>query len=156
MRSFAAQAPCGAPGSAAPCSLLPLVLGGLLCAPCAGAGQNPPLPPPSQAQQALQEAVQQNPGLADAIRQRLLQSGLTPEQVRARLQASGYPGNLFDAYLGGAPPGAALPAGALELAAVQRSEAHTSELQSRVDIVGRLLLEKRKRRRSSNRTAAFE
>ncbi len=119
MRSFAAQAPCGAPGSAAPCSLLPLVLGGLLCAPCAGAGQNPPLPPPSQAQQALQEAVQQNPGLADVIRQRLLQSGLTPEQVRARLQASGYPGNLFDAYLGGAPPGAALPAGALELAAVQ-------------------------------------
>src|SRR5438876_7170901 len=119
MRSFAAQAPCGAPGSAAPCSLLPLVLGGLLCAPCAGAGQNPPLPPPSQAQQALQEAVQQNPGLADVIRQRLLQSGLTPEQVRARLQASGYPANLFDAYLGGAPPGAALPAGALELAAVQ-------------------------------------
>src|SRR5437773_1186949 len=119
MRSFAAQAPCGAPGSAAPCSLLPLVLGGLLCAPCAGAGQNPPLPPPSQAQQALQEAVQQNPGLAEVIRQRLLQSGLTPEQVRARLQASGYPANLFDAYLGGAPPGAALPAGALELAAVQ-------------------------------------
>src|SRR5207245_4148665 len=58
-------------------------------------------------------------GLADVIRQRLLQSGLTPEQVRARLQASGYPANLFDAYLGGAPPGAALPAGALELAAVQ-------------------------------------
>ena len=83
------------------------------------AAQNPPLPPPSQAQQALQEAVQQNPGLADVIRQRLLQSGLTPEQVRARLQASGYPANLFDAYLGGAPPGAALPAGALELAAVQ-------------------------------------
>src|SRR2546427_9499716 len=83
------------------------------------AGQNPPLPPPAQAQQALQEAVQQNPGLADVIRQRLLQSGLTPEQVRARLQASGYPANLFDAYLGGAPPGAALPAGALELAAVQ-------------------------------------
>src|SRR5438445_6134682 len=83
------------------------------------AGQNTPLPPPPQEQQALQEAVQQNPGLADVIRQRLLQSGLTPEQVRARLQASGYPANLFDAYLGGASPGAALPAGALELAAVQ-------------------------------------
>ncbi len=81
--------------------------------------QNPSLPPPTQAPQALQEAVQQNPGLADVIRQRLLQSGLTPEQVRARLQASGYPANLFDAYLGGGLPGAALPAGALELAAVQ-------------------------------------
>jgi len=81
--------------------------------------QNPSLPPPTQAPQALHEAVQQNPGLADVIRQRLLQSGLTPEQVRARLQASGYPANLFDAYLGGGLPGAALPAGALELAAVQ-------------------------------------
>src|SRR6266702_675595 len=119
MRSFAAQAPCGAPGRTSPLSLLPIVIGGLVGVAPVSVAQNPPLPPPSQAQQALQEAVQQNPGLADVIRQRLLQSGLTPEQVRARLQASGYPANLFDAYLGGAPPGAALPAGALELAAVQ-------------------------------------
>src|SRR2546426_57586 len=84
------------------------------------AAQNPPLPPPSQAQQALQEAVQQNPGLADVIRQRLLQSGLTPEQVRARLQASGYPANLLDAYLGAGGPGAAVTQpGATELAAIQ-------------------------------------
>src|SRR3989454_2873784 len=84
------------------------------------AAQNPPLPPPSQAQQALQEAVQQNPGLADVIRQRLLQSGLTPEQVRARLQASGYPANLLDAYLGAGGPGAAVAQpGATELAAIQ-------------------------------------
>src|SRR2546422_6879924 len=96
---------------------LPIVVGGLVGVAPVSLAQNPTLPPPSQAQQALQEAVQQNPGLANAIRQRLLQSGLTPEQVRARLQASGYPGNLSDAYLGGAP-GAALPAGALELAAV--------------------------------------
>src|SRR3989454_12520283 len=87
MRSFAAQAPCGAPGRASPLSLLPFVIGGLLGSASVSAAQNPPLPPPSQAQQALQEAVQQNPGLADVIRQRLLQSGLTPEQVRARLQA---------------------------------------------------------------------
>src|SRR6266705_1808949 len=119
MRSFAAQAPCGAPGRTSPLSLLPIVVGGLVGVAPVSVAQNPPLPPPSQAQQALQEAVQQNLGLADVIRQRLLQSGLTPEQVRARLQASGYPANLFDAYLGGAPPGAALPAGALELAAVQ-------------------------------------
>src|SRR6266704_2331612 len=119
MTSFAAQAPCGAPGRTSPLSLLPIVVGGLVGVAPVSVAQNPPLPPPSQAQQALQEAVQQNPGLADVIRQRLLQSGLTPEQVRARLQASGYPANLFDAYLGGAPPGAALPAGALELAAVQ-------------------------------------
>src|SRR5690349_2006 len=65
-------------------------------------GQNPPnaLPPPSQAQAALEQALQQNPALGSQIRNRLLQSGMTPEQVRARLQASGYPPNLLDAYLG--------------------------------------------------------
>src|SRR5690242_10426296 len=65
-------------------------------------GQTPPiaLPPPSQAQAALEQALQQNPALGSQIRNRLLQSGMTPEQVRARLQASGYPPNLLDAYLG--------------------------------------------------------
>src|SRR5437764_3029611 len=84
------------------------------------------VPSPAQASSALQQAVQQNPGLPDQIRQRLLQSGLTAEQVRARLSASGYPPNLLDAYLGGgqafsggALSGGALPAGALELAAIQ-------------------------------------
>ncbi len=89
----------------------------LLVVPTLLAGQNPP--PPSQAASALQQAVQQNPGLPDVIRQRLLQSGLTPEQVRARLQASGYPANLLDAYLGGGVASSAQPAGALELAAIQ-------------------------------------
>src|SRR3989449_5253304 len=79
--------------------------------------QNPPSP--AQAQGALQQALQQNPGLPDVIRQRLQQSGLTPEQVRARLQASGYPANLLDAYLGGGVAPSAQPAGALELAAIQ-------------------------------------
>src|SRR5213596_407940 len=49
------------------------------------------LPPPSQAREALQQAIQQQPGLADVI--------------RARLQASGYAQNLLDAYLGSATPG---------------------------------------------------
>ena len=67
------------------------------------AAQNPPvaLPPPSQAQAALEQALQQNPALGSQIRNRLLQSGMTPDQVRARLQASGYPPNLLDAYMGG-------------------------------------------------------
>src|SRR5438067_11236229 len=84
------------------------------------------VPSPAQASSALQQAVQQSPGLPDQIRQRLLQSGLTAEQVRARLSASGYRPNLLDAYLGGgqafwggALSGGALPAGALELAAIQ-------------------------------------
>jgi len=105
-----------------PLSLLPFfVLGPVLGAPTVGVSQIPTsAPPPAQAQSALQQAIQQNPGLADILRQRLQQSGLTPDQIRARLQASGYPPNLLDAYMGNATPGASLPvAGAQELAAVQ-------------------------------------
>ena len=48
--------------------------------------------------------LQTNPALLEQLRQRILSSGLTPEQVRARLRAEGYPENLLDAYLpGGAP-----------------------------------------------------
>src|SRR6266446_3018232 len=77
------------------------------------------LPPPAQGQQMLQQALQQNPALADEIRNRIQASGLTPEQVRARLAASGYPSNLLDAYLGPATPEQTpRNPGASELAAV--------------------------------------
>jgi protein involved in polysaccharide export with SLBB domain len=52
---------------------------------------------PSQAQ--VQAALGQ-PGNADAILARIKDSGLTPEQIRARLQASGYDSNLLDPFLG--------------------------------------------------------
>jgi polysaccharide export outer membrane protein len=54
-------------------------------------------PTAAQAQQMLQN----NPQLIEQLRQRILSSGLTPDQVRARLRAEGYPENLLDAYLGG-------------------------------------------------------
>jgi len=41
------------------------------------------------------------------LRQRLMSSGLSPEQVRTRLKAEGYPENLLDAYLGGMSTGGA-------------------------------------------------
>src|SRR2546425_2006445 len=47
----------------------------------------------------IQQALQQQPGLADQVRSRISQSGLTPEQIRARLAASGYPASLLDPYL---------------------------------------------------------
>src|SRR5213593_1870332 len=108
-----------APGRTSPFSFFPLLLWLLgVAAPCMA--QKPTLPPPSQAQGALQQAIQQNPGLADVIRQRLSQSGMTPDQVRARLQAAGYPPTLLDAYLGGATPGQAQPPpGLQEVAAIQ-------------------------------------
>ena len=78
------------------------------------------VPSPAQAPEALQQAVSQNPGLADVIRQRIAQSGLSSDQIRARLQASGYPPSLLDAYLGAQTPGQAAPVpGAQELAAIQ-------------------------------------
>src|SRR5438094_2500443 len=119
MTSFAPRSPCGAPSRTAPFSLLPLLfLGGLLGVAEPGAAQNPP--PPSQAQGALERAIEQNPGLVDVLRQRIQQSGLTPEQIRARLQAGGYPSNLLDAYLSPTPLGQSAPApGVQELTAIQ-------------------------------------
>ena len=69
----------------------------------------------------VQQALQQQPGLADLVRNKIAQSGLTADQIRARLTASGYPSTLLDAYLGtGAMP--SNPGGApsdQELAALQ-------------------------------------
>ncbi len=54
-------------------------------------------PSPQQVQQLLQS----RPDLLSQLRQRLLSSGMTPDQVRERLSAEGYPPNLLDAYLPG-------------------------------------------------------
>src|SRR5947207_4681564 len=67
-------------------------------------GGLPPNMTPDQAAQMLQ-----NPQLGALVRQRLAQSGLTPDQIRAQLVASGYPANLLDAYFGVAPPGGLAP-----------------------------------------------
>ena len=72
---------------------------------------------PSTAQ--VQQALQQQPGLADMVRNRISQSGLTPDQIRARLSASGYPATLLDPYLGGSAPAGSPPPGDQELAALQ-------------------------------------
>src|SRR5689334_23742983 len=108
------------PGGVPRLALFTVALPFLLGAPVSTAAQNPPLPPPSQAQSALQQAIMQNPGLADSLRRRLQASGLTPEQIRARLAAAGYPAGLLDAYMGATQPGQAGPQpGGLELTAIQ-------------------------------------
>ncbi len=56
-----------------------------------------PAQTPSQAAQMLQS----NPELLNQLRSRILSSGLTPDQVRERLKAEGYPETLLDAYLPG-------------------------------------------------------
>ncbi len=54
-------------------------------------------PDPQQAQRLLNS----RPDLARQLRDRILQSGMTADQVRARLRAEGYPDTLLDAYLPG-------------------------------------------------------
>ncbi|HEU4996621.1 MAG TPA: SLBB domain-containing protein [Gemmatimonadaceae bacterium] len=55
------------------------------------------LPTPEQAQRALQ-----SPSVAAAVRARIGSSGLTSDQIRARLRAAGYPDTLLDSYMPGA------------------------------------------------------
>lgn len=60
-------------------------------------------PSPTEAQRMLES----NPLLLQQLRARILSSGLTPEQIRARLRAEGYPETLLDAYIpGGSGTGA--------------------------------------------------
>ena len=71
----------------------------LTCVASAATAQQRPSP------QEAEALLKSNPELAAQIRSRLRDSGLTPEQVRARLRAEGYPESLLDSYL--QPTGAA-------------------------------------------------
>jgi protein involved in polysaccharide export with SLBB domain len=73
-------------------------------------------PTASAAQGQVQQALLQSP---DVIRQRIRESGLSAEQIRSRLRASGYPENLLDAYLGTGAPQAGIQPGIAELSAIQ-------------------------------------
>ncbi|MDQ8162895.1 MAG: hypothetical protein P3C10_09970, partial [Gemmatimonadota bacterium] len=63
----------------------------------APAAAQPARPTAEQASALLQA----RPELVQQLRQRLMSSGMSPEQVRARLKAEGYPENLLDAYMSG-------------------------------------------------------
>lgn len=76
---------------------LPIFLGAVLLAPLAGPASAQARPSPAQAEALLRA----RPELVEQLQQRIAGSGLTPEQVRARLRAEGYPEGLLDAYLGG-------------------------------------------------------
>lgn len=61
----------------------------------------PPLPtnPPTPAQ--AQQMLQNNPALVARLQQMMQSSGLSPDEIRARLRAQGYPESLLDQYLPG-------------------------------------------------------
>ncbi|MEN9790482.1 MAG: hypothetical protein RLZZ63_140 [Gemmatimonadota bacterium] len=49
--------------------------------------------------------LQSNPALAEQLRQRVMTSGMSPDQIRSRLMAAGYPETLLDSYLPGGKGG---------------------------------------------------
>jgi polysaccharide biosynthesis/export protein len=74
--------------------LRPLIVAVLfLVCPLSFAASQRPTP------EAAQRLLQSRPDLVNQLRQRILTSGLTADQVRARLRAEGYPENLLDPYL---------------------------------------------------------
>lgn len=79
---------------------------------------------PAQARPSAQEAsalLQARPELVAQLRQRLMSSGLSPDQVRARLKAEGYPESLLDAYLGGMSSGTASNTNATDALSAMRA-----------------------------------
>jgi polysaccharide biosynthesis/export protein len=73
------------------------------------------LPTPEEAEELLRT----QPQLVDQLRERLLQSGLTPDQIRARLRAAGYPDSMLDQFLAGADTTASATIGPNTLSAVR-------------------------------------
>ena len=71
----------------------------------------PPFPatPPSPAQ--AQQMLQNNPTLIARLQQMMQSSGMTSEEIRAKLRAWGYPDSLLDQYLPGGtrPDSTAVP-----------------------------------------------
>src|SRR5689334_9697295 len=59
------------------------------------------LPPSTRGMTAdqIQSTLASNPALQQQFRQRIIASGLTPDQIRQRLSEAGYPPNMLDAYI---------------------------------------------------------
>src|SRR5689334_22236001 len=76
-----------------------LLVAAFFLLPVAAGAQLPTTKPTTAEAQVL---LQTRPDLVAQLRQRMMSSGMTPDQIRARLRAEGYPENLLDAYMPGA------------------------------------------------------
>ncbi|HEX5831765.1 MAG TPA: SLBB domain-containing protein [Gemmatimonadaceae bacterium] len=100
-----------------------LLVAAVLClAPLPALAQQPT---PEQAAELLRS----NPDLARQLQQRIGASGMTPDQIRARLRAEGYPESLLDAYLPGAAAGAEAPSDEVFSAVRSLGIADTADVQ---------------------------
>lgn len=75
-----------------------LLLGLVLAGPAAAQDDLPPIPPGMTPEQA-RELLEQRPDLGARLREWVRSSGLSPQEIRQRLRAAGYPGNLLDQYM---------------------------------------------------------
>jgi polysaccharide biosynthesis/export protein len=95
------------------------------------------LPSPEEAQQLLRN----RPDLVERLRQRLAESGLTPDQIRSRLRAAGYSEDLLNDYLLGADstrkvrPGPRTLEAARALGLLSESEADSLQTQDSVRVI---------------------
>jgi polysaccharide export outer membrane protein len=87
-----------------------LVSAWLIAAPVLLSAQQPPTQqlPPGVTREQIQQLMKL-PNAAQLIRERLQRLGLTPEEIRSRLRAAGYPSSLLDSYLTGDTTSTALP-----------------------------------------------
>src|SRR5262249_18125838 len=79
-----------------------LLIAGILSSPAAGRAQVPPIPPNLPSPAVAQQMLQTNPSLVLRLQQMMQQSGLSPDEIHARLRAQGYPENFLDQYMPGA------------------------------------------------------
>jgi len=79
--------------------VLPLAAIAVFAVGSQAVAQQPPQRPSAEQTRAM---LQARPELIEQLRQRLITSGMTREQIRARLRAEGYPEDLLDPYLPGA------------------------------------------------------
>jgi polysaccharide export outer membrane protein len=89
------------------------------------AAQTPGRPTAEQAKALLAA----RPELIQQLRQRLASSGLTRDQIRARLRAEGYPEDLLDSYLPGAAGGADAPSADLYTAIQELGIADSTDVE---------------------------
>lgn len=94
-------------------SLRPLLLFALALSPGSLVAQQPT---PEEARAALQN----RPDLGATVRERIAASRLSPEQVRSRLRAAGYPTDLLDPYMQSGPVAAGAPSPGADVYAAVR------------------------------------
>ena len=110
-----------------------LLVAAFFLLPVVGVAQVPTTrPTPEQARILLES----RPDLVEQLRQRMITSGMTPEQIRARLRAEGYPENLLDAYMPGARGEAGEPSSTVLRAVQELGIADSTDLFGVGDLPG--------------------